>query len=84
MFDTEIDWVSNGEEGEALGWLSAFWSVQMAGWECYLLRHETKESRSRSLMGSSGGAEVMRSVGDMVSWRGYWDIPVNISSRSSA
>ena len=84
MFDTESDWVCNGEERGALGWLSAFWSVQMAGWDCYLLRHETKEYRSRSLVGSGGGAEMMRSVWDMVSWRGYWDIPVKISSRSSA
>jgi len=52
--------------------------------KCYLLRHETNEYRSRSLVGSGGGAEMMRSVWDMVSWRGYWDIPVKISSRSSA
>lgn len=50
----QIDWVCNEEEGGALGWPSAFWSEQMPGWECYLLRYKTKEYRSRSLVGWGG------------------------------
>lgn len=71
MFNTEIDWVCSEEEGGALAWPSAFWSEQMPGWECYLLRYETKEYRSRSLVGVGWGAEIVCSVRGMVSWRGY-------------
>lgn len=50
-----------------------------AGWECYLLRHETKESRSRSLRGR------VWCRGDALIWgyagaEGLADILANISA----
>ena len=84
MFDAEIDWMCRKEEGGAPGWLSAFWSVQMAGWECCPPKHETRKTEAGAWLGEGGGEEMVCSVWGMMSLRCYWDIPVEISNKSSA
>lgn len=70
MFDAEIDWMCRKEEGGAPGWLSAFWSVQMAGWECCPPRHETRKMEAGAWLG--GG----RRGGDGVFCLGYDEFEV--------